>query len=89
MAASGFVSSTTHYDIFNRNGGVDDFTHVVSYVRENIDKYDFVFIGGVPQQLEDLHKDKKSFKKQQRTTVLSIVTQPGLQQLKCTDIFFA
>lgn len=55
----GFVSSTTHFDIFNRNGGVDDFTHVNSFVRDNVDKYDFIFIGGVPQQLHDLMKDNK------------------------------
>jgi glycosyltransferase involved in cell wall biosynthesis len=49
----GFLSSTTHFDIFNRNGGVDDFTHIIPYVKDNIDKIDFIFVGGVPQQLKE------------------------------------
>ena len=55
----GFISSTTHYDIFNRNGGVDDFTHIIPFVKENIDKMDFVFCGGIPQQLKKEFEDDK------------------------------
>lgn len=54
-----FASSTTHFDIMNVNGGIDDFTHVNDFVRSTIDKYQWVFIGGVPQQLRDLADNKK------------------------------
>jgi len=55
----GFISSSTHFDLFNRNDGVDDFTHIVDFIRDTVDKYRWVFIGGVPQQLKDLVEDKK------------------------------
>ncbi len=55
----GFLSSTTHFDIFNRNGGVDDFTHIIDFIKSNIDNYEFIFVGGVPQQLKQEHEDGK------------------------------
>ena len=54
-----FPASTTHYDIFKRNGLVDDFTHVNDFVRSTADEYDWTFIGGIPEQLKDLVNDKK------------------------------
>lgn len=54
-----FASSTTHFDIFNRTGGFDDFTHINDFVRATKDKYDWVFVGGVPGQLIDLARDNK------------------------------
>ena len=54
-----FPCSSTHYDIYNRNGGVDDFTHITDFVRSTIDKYDWIFLGGLPHQLKDLLNDKK------------------------------
>jgi glycosyltransferase involved in cell wall biosynthesis len=50
----GFISSTTHFDINNNNDGIDDFTHVIDFVRKTCDKYQFVFVGGCPKQLHDL-----------------------------------
>lgn len=55
----GFVSSTTHFDIFDRNGGVDDFTHIIPFIKDNIDKIEFTFIGGVPKQLAEEFKQNK------------------------------
>ena len=54
-----FPASSTHYDIYNRNGGIDDFTHVVDFVRSTADKYEWIFLGGIPNQLRDLEADKK------------------------------
>ena len=54
-----FASSTTHFDIFNRTNGVDDFTHVNDFVRSTADKYNWFFLGGVSRQLFDLANDKK------------------------------
>jgi glycosyltransferase involved in cell wall biosynthesis len=54
-----FASSTTHFDINNTNGGVDDFTHILPFIEKNVDNYKFVFIGGVPNQLMHLMKDNK------------------------------
>jgi O-antigen biosynthesis protein len=54
-----FASSTTHFDIYNRANGADDFEAVNSFVRANIDKYNWIFMGGIPIQLQDLAKDGK------------------------------
>jgi hypothetical protein len=51
-----FASSTTHFDIFNRTGGEDDFTHVNDFILSTLDKYEWVFIGGVPQKLNEAHQ---------------------------------
>jgi hypothetical protein len=55
----GFTSSTTHFDVNNQNGGVDDFTHIISFIESTIDKYEWVFIGTFPKQLEKYIVDKK------------------------------
>lgn len=55
----GFVSSSTHFDLFNKNEGVDDFTHINDFIRSTVDEYQWVFVGGVPQQLKDLQADGK------------------------------
>jgi hypothetical protein len=54
-----FASSTTHFDIFNRTGGDDDFAHINDFVRATADKYTWIFIGGVPGKLQDLLQDRK------------------------------
>jgi len=55
----GFASSSTHYDIVNNNNGIDDFSHINNFIRNTVDEYEWIFIGGVPQQLKDLYKDNK------------------------------
>ncbi len=53
-----FTSSSAHYDMDGSNNYIDDFTHINDFIIRNIDKYQFVFIGGlIPKQLEP-YKDK-------------------------------
>jgi hypothetical protein len=55
----GFVCSSTHFDLKNQNEGNDDFTHIIPYIKDTVDKYQWVFIGGLPQQLVDLTRAGK------------------------------
>jgi hypothetical protein len=55
----GFICSSTHFDLKNQNGGVDDFTHIIPFIRSTVDKYQWVFVGGIPQQLKDLVQQRK------------------------------
>lgn len=41
--------------------GVDDFTALIPWIIKNINKYNFVFVGGVPQQLTEYVKNKQIF----------------------------
>jgi hypothetical protein len=54
----GFCCSSNHFDLKNLNGGVDDFTHIIPWILKNINKYNFVFVGGIPLQLKE-HLDKR------------------------------
>lgn len=55
----GFPSSSSHFDISGKNNYVDDFTHINDFIRSTVDKYTWVFIAGIPHQLEDLARDRK------------------------------
>lgn len=46
-----YTGSGAHYDVDNKNGGVDDFSHVLDVVRNTIDKYQWVFVGAFPPPL--------------------------------------
>lgn len=46
-----FACSTNHFDVNNANNGVDDFTAIIPWIKANMTKYQFIFVGGVPQQL--------------------------------------
>ncbi len=48
----GVIASSTHYDIHNKNDGIDDFTHIIPFIKRTMDKYRWVFVGCVPQQLQ-------------------------------------
>ena len=54
-----FVCSINHFDLQNRNGGVDDFTHLIPWIIQNMNRYKFVFVGGVPLQLHQYVKEGK------------------------------
>lgn len=54
-----FACSTNHFDIENKNGGLDDFTHLIPWIRKNVDKYQFIFVGGIPLQVKDLVEARK------------------------------
>lgn len=48
-----FACSTNHFDVNNANEGVDDFTALIPWIKRNLQKYQFIFVGGVPQQLHE------------------------------------
>lgn len=49
-----YTGSGAHYDVDNKNGGIDDFSHCVDVVRNTVDKYQWVFVGAFPIPLKDL-----------------------------------
>ena len=49
----GFACSTNHFDVGNANNGIDDFSAIVPWIKKNVSKYHFAFIGGLPQQLKE------------------------------------
>jgi glycosyltransferase involved in cell wall biosynthesis len=46
-----YTGSGAHYDVDNKNGGIDDFSHILSLVEKTIDKYQWVFVGSFPPPL--------------------------------------
>jgi hypothetical protein len=46
-----YTGSGAHYDVDNKNGGIDDFSHVLDVVLNTIDKYQWVFVGAFPPPL--------------------------------------
>jgi glycosyltransferase involved in cell wall biosynthesis len=46
-----YAGSGAHFDIDNLNNQQDDFTHVIPAIINNIDKYQWVFIGAMPRGL--------------------------------------
>lgn len=55
----GFPISTSHIDAKGINNYVDDFSHINDFIKSTVDKYQWVFVGGFPKQLEKEVKDKK------------------------------
>lgn len=47
-----YAGSGAHFDMANKNGQVDDFTHVLKFIIDNRHKYQFVFIGAYPPPLQ-------------------------------------
>lgn len=43
-----YAGSGAHFDMGNNNGQKDDFSHVVKFIIDNREKYQFVFIGAYP-----------------------------------------
>jgi hypothetical protein len=56
-----FICGSNHYDLADQNGGVDDFTHIVDWIRDNSERYEFHFVGSFPKQLKELKDKKKIF----------------------------
>lgn len=54
-----YSGSTAHYDVKNKNKGVDDFSHLIDLVKNTTDKYEWIFIGGLPPPLHQLYKSGK------------------------------
>ena len=49
-----YTGSGAHYDVDNKNGGKDDFSHVNDLVRKTVNKYQWIFVGAYPPPLKDL-----------------------------------
>ena len=47
-----YSGSGAHFDIGNKTNQQDDFTHVLKFITDNVDKYQFVFIGAFPPPLK-------------------------------------
>jgi glycosyltransferase involved in cell wall biosynthesis len=54
-----YTGSGAHYDVDNKNGGIDDFSHVVELVKKTVDKYQWVFVGAFPPPLLPFVQSKK------------------------------
>jgi glycosyltransferase involved in cell wall biosynthesis len=54
-----YAGSGAHFDVANKTGQQDDFTHVIEFILKNVDRYQFVFIGAVPLPLEHLVRENK------------------------------
>ena len=54
-----YTGSGAHYDVENKAGGNDDFTHVRDFIRDTVDKYQWIFVGAFPPQLRDLVSQRK------------------------------
>lgn len=80
-----FCCSTNHFDVQNNNDGIDDFTHLIPWIKSNIDKYKFIFVGGFPQQLkEEVHQKKVEFQPPS-----DILNYPREIQLRNIDLLVA
>lgn len=52
-----WAGSFTHIDVNNKNGGDDDFSHIIDFIRKTVDTYQWVFFGAIPNGMEDI-RDK-------------------------------
>jgi hypothetical protein len=46
-----YTGSGAHFDIDNKAGGKDDFEHMIKYIVDTRDKYQWVFVGAAPPAL--------------------------------------
>lgn len=46
-----YAGSGAHFDLTNKNGQKDDFEHVTKFIIDNRHKYQFIFIGACPVEL--------------------------------------
>lgn len=54
-----YTGSGAHYDVDNKNNGIDDFSHVINTVIKTLDKYQWVFVGSYPPPLHPYVQSKK------------------------------
>lgn len=47
-----WAGSATHVDIHNKDNGNDDFTKIEKFVKSTLDKYQWVFVGAIPNWLQ-------------------------------------
>jgi len=46
-----YTGSGAHFDVDNKNNGVDDFSHVIDLVLRTLQKYQWIFVGSFPPKL--------------------------------------
>lgn len=49
----GIIASSTHYDLHGKNDYVDDFTEMIPFIKKTVNKYQWVFVGCVPNGLQE------------------------------------
>ena len=54
-----YTGSGAHYDVDNKTGGKDDLSGVRDFIRDTCDKYQWIFVGAFPPQLQDLIQQRK------------------------------
>lgn len=54
-----YAGSPTHVNPPNAEKRSDDFSHIVNFIKKTIDKYQWVFVGAIPNELQELHKSGK------------------------------
>tara|TARA_R110000744_G_C19334526_1_gene558903 strand:- start:433 stop:1686 length:1254 start_codon:yes stop_codon:yes gene_type:complete len=54
-----YTGSGAHYDVDNKTGGKDDLSEVRDFIRNTVDKYQWIFVGAFPPQLADLVGQRK------------------------------
>jgi len=54
-----YTGSGAHYDVDNKTGGKDDLTEVRDFIRDTVDKYQWIFVGAFPPTLQDLVQQNK------------------------------
>ena len=54
-----YTGSGAHYDVDNKTGGKDDLSGVRDFIRATVNKYQWVFVGAFPPQLQDLVQQRK------------------------------
>lgn len=54
-----YTGSGAHYDVDFKNNGVDDFSHVIEFVKKTVSKYQWVFVGSYPPGLHSLVVSKQ------------------------------
>ena len=80
-----FCCSANHFDLQNMNKGEDDFTPLIPWIIKNMKKYNFVFVGGIPQQLtEFVKKNEISYQPPS-----DIFNYPREMQLRKIDLLIA
>lgn len=54
-----YAGSGAHFDVKGNSGGQDDFSHILKFVIDNRQKYQFVFIGSFPPPLQPFIQSKE------------------------------
>ncbi len=80
-----FCCSTNHFDVNNTNKGIDDFTQLIPWIKGHLNDYQFIFVGGHPQQLlEEVKQNKIEYQPPS-----DVLNYPREMQLRNIDLLIA